>query len=248
MKRQISALLALIISVSALAGCGQKKSETKAISEENLAINFGDYKESEDIPDWVGEKITVNVWQDVNAPSAYIRLNKSKDDVVTPEYERITGVIFDPDNSFDNGGNSYDAKITQLIAAGDYPAMAYSLPELSELVKTQALWDLSSYIEKYCPNIMKYFGPDTVYGTVWESQKEKYGGMYALPTGENINSVKDMVKKDGSYDLTDEQIQSICGPGSTPHGYVWVRDDILKMIYPTSHTYDELQEIFENNG
>ena len=248
MKKQISALLALVLSVSALAGCGQKKKATQAVGEENLAVNFGDYKDSEDIPSWVGEKITVNVWQDVNAPSAYVRLNKSKDDVVTPEYERITGVIFDPDNSFDNGGNSYDAKITQLIAAGDYPAMAYSLPELSELVKTDALYDLSGYIEKYCPNIMKYFGPDTVYGSIWKEQKEKYGGLYALCIGENPMSIKAMVKEDGAYDLTDEQIAGIYGPGETPHGYIYVRDDILKMVYPEAHTYDELAAIYEKNG
>lgn len=247
MKKKISMLMCLVLTAAMAASCG-KKEEQKTVNESDYSVDFDDYKDSEDIPSWTGDKIEVTVWQDVNSTEAYVRLKQSKDDVVTPEYERITGVTFDPDNSFDNGGNSYDAKITQLIAANDYPAMAYSLPELSELVKMDALYDLTPYIEKYCPNIMKYFGPDTVYGTVWESQKEKYGGMYALPTGENINSVKDMVKKDGSYDLTDEQIQSICGPGSTPHGYVWVRDDILKMIYPTSHTYDELQEIFEKNG
>jgi len=247
MKRKISMLLSLIFAISIFAGCSKEK-EVTFENEEQLKIDFNDYKDSDDIPSWEGEKIKITVWNDANATEAYQRYKRSDEDVVTPEFERITGVTYDYDNSFDNAGNAYDAKIAQVIAAEDFPAMAYSIPELSDLVATNRLYDLTEYIEKYCPNIMRYFGPDTVYGPIWQEQKNSYGGLYAIPTGENTTSIREMVKVDGSYDLTDEEIDRIVGAPSTPHGSFWVRDDVLKMIYPESHTYDELQEILDERG
>ncbi len=247
MKKKISMLLCLAMAVASISGCREKKTET-VLNEADLAINFNDYKDSEDIPSWTGEKLKLSVWMDANSTETYVTGGESKDDAVSPEIERITGVIYDIDNSFDNGGNSYDAKITQIIAADDYPAMAYSLPEISELVKTDALYDLTPYLEKYCPNIMKYYGPDTIFGSIWKDQQNKYGGMYALQMGQYTSALERMVKIDGAYDLTDEQIKSVNGPGTTPHGYVYVRDDVLKMIYPEAHTYKELQAIYDKNG
>ena len=153
MKKKISMLMSIILAATVFSGCG-KTEQTAVLNEADLAINFNDYKDSEDIPSWTGNKIDVSVWMDANSPETYVTAGASKEDAVSTEIERITGVVFDIDNSFDNGGNSYDAKITQVIAAGDYPAMAYSLPELSELVKNGSLYDLTPYIEKYCPNIM----------------------------------------------------------------------------------------------
>lgn len=248
MKKRISMLLGFILAVSAVSGCGGKKKAEVNLNEADLAINFNDYKDSEDIPSWTGEKLKLKVWMDANAPEPYVTAGESKDDAVSPEIERVTGVIFDINTSFGNTGGSYDAKIAQLIASEEYPAMAYSLPELSDLVKSGALYDLTPYIEKYCPNIMKYYGPDTVFGSIWEEQKEKYGGMYALQIGQNQGMIKQMVEKDGAYDLTEEQILSMCGTGNSPHGYVYVREDILKMVYPEAHTSKELKEIYEKNG
>ncbi len=247
MKKKLALIMCLAVCATSISGCKKENGGENAVSGD-MSINFGDYKDSEDIPDWTGKKIKVSVWQDAGATNAYLRYKESPDDVVTPEFERITGVTFDSDNSFDNAGNSFDAKITQVIASGDFPAMAYSLPELSDLVKSGALYDLTEYVEKYCPNVMKFFGPDTVYGNIWKYQKEKYGGMYAIPTGIQKSAVRDMTKIDKTYNLTDEEIENICGVSSSPHGYVYVRDDILKMIYPEAHTLAELEDIYNKNG
>lgn len=245
MKKGLIAVLIAALLAGSTSGCKKKQAEVKL---GNLDINFGDYKDSEDIPSWEGSELKLSVWQDANSPNAYMRFAESPDDSVTPEIKRITGVTFDPDNSFDNAGNSFDAKITQIVASGDYPDIGISLPELSNLVKSEQLWNIKEYVEKYCPNIMKMFGPDTTYGTVWKDQAEKYNGLYALAIGGNdMGLIKRMVK-DGSYDLTEEQIESLCGKGTNPYGYVYVREDILKKLYPETHTNSELQAIFEKNG
>lgn len=225
-------------------GCGEKKSDAKL---GNLDINFGDYTESEDIPSWDGGKIKLSVWQDANAPNSYEHFEPSENDVVSPEIERITGVSFDSENSFDNAGNSYDAKITQVVAADDYPDIGISIPSLSPLVESDALWDLTEYVEKYCPNIMKMMGPDTCFKTVWEGQKKKLGGLYALSIGENGGLVRPMTAE-GTYDMTEEQMASLAGIGINPYGYVYVREDILKKLYPEAHTREELEEIYKKNG
>ena len=242
LKKIFFGMTAAVLSVSLIAGCTDKK----VASEANLEVNFGDYKDVEDIPSWTGKKLSVKVWQDANAVNAYVRYNATED-AFTPEFERVTGVHFDSDESMDNGGNSFDAKITQVIAAGDFPHMAESLPEISELAKADLLYDVRPYIEKYCPNIMKFFGPNTVFGTEWEAQQEKYGGLYAVPLGNNAATIRDMVNKDHSYDMTEEQINNVAGLGSSEYGYVYIREDILKKLYPEAHSNKELEEIFNKN-
>ena len=243
LKKFFGIATAATLFISMLAGCAEKETTT---SKANIDIDFGKYKDVEDIPSWTGKKLNVKVWQDTNSVNAYLRYN-STEDAFTPEFERVTGVHFDSDESMDNGGNSFDAMITQVIAAGDFPQMAESIPELSELSKADLIYDVKPYVEKYCPNIMKFFGPDTVFGTEWESQEKKYGGMYALPLGNNAQTIRDMVKKDGSYDLTDEQIDNIAGLGTSEYGYVYIREDVLKKLYPQAHTNKELEEIFNKN-
>lgn len=242
--KKTAMLLAVVLMLCGVGGCGKKTSDTEL---GDVSLNFGDYTDSEDIPSWEGGKIKLSVWQDANSPNAYERYEISKDDVVAPEIERITGVSFDPDNSFDNTGNSFDSKITQIIASGDYPDIGISIPSLSQLIEAGELWDLTEYVEKYCPNIMKMMGPDTCFKTVWDSQKEKFGGLYALAIGEKEAQVK-LMCEDGTFDLTDEQITAMAGKGTSPYGYVYVREDVLKKIYPETHTKAELEEIYKKNG
>lgn len=246
MKRKAALFLASVLAIGAFGGCG-KKQGGEDVKLGNMNINFGDYKDCDDIPDWDGEKIKLSVWQDANSPNAYARFETSKDDVVAPEIERITGVSFDSENSFDNAGSSFDAKITQITASKDYPDIGISIPSLSSLVESDALWDLTDYVKKYCPNIMKMMGPDTCFKTVWEGQQKSLGGLYALAIGESEGLVRNMVE-DGTYSMTEEQITALAGRGLSPYGYVYVRDDILKKIYPEAHTAAELEEIYNEKG
>lgn len=248
MKKRIALLLAIVMTMSFLASCGEKKTNV-SLEGANVDVKFADYKDSEDVPSWTGEKINVRVWYEVSGPNASIRLPKSPDDVVTPEFQRITGVSFDYDTSIDNGGDSYDAKLAKLVAAKDIPAMAYGLPELADLVDADMLYDLTDYVKEYCPNIMKYFGPETdTYGPVWKLQQEKLGGMFALPTGGHNDSLVRPMAEEGLYEITEEEVKAIAGPGSTPYEYIHVREDVLKAIYPESHTTKELEEIYKKNG
>lgn len=247
MKRILCCFLLLILIV--VAGCNSKETVTKMEINQNNLIDFNDYNNSEEIPDWEGEKINLSVWVDASAPNAYqSKKLQSDEDVVTPEFERVTGVHFDPDNSFDNAGNSFDSKIAQIIATEDFPSAATRIPNVNDLVKIDALYDLSEYIKTYAPTVYKLYGPDSKSaGFEWKRQIDNYGGVYSLTLGSDV-TLRDSVKLDGFYDISDEQLSWKLGYGRSEHPYIYVRDDILKQIFPEAHTAAELKDIFDKNG
>lgn len=248
-SKKIAVLLAGVMTFSTLgAGCGKKENATVDFGDIEF-VNFADYKDVDDIPDWQGDKVKLVVWGRASGTND-INVGKiSSDDVVSPEILRITGVEYDKENSFDNGGSSFDARVAKMIAADDYPDMAYSLPQLDGLIDRGVLFRLDEYIEKYCPNIYKLFGPDSkVFGDEWKRQMDTYGGVYAISNSANRSGVRDMVKLDNAYDLTDEQINGVAGVGSHDYGYFYMRDDVLKALFPEAHTVSELKDIYEKNG
>ncbi len=247
-KKFLSLLLMITLVFSLLTSCGEKKPTTVDFGDVEL-VDFSKYKDSDDIPDWQGEKIKLTVWSGANGPNSQYMGKISSDDVVTPEILRITGVEFDKENSFDNGGSSFDARIAKMIAAEEYPDMAVSIPDLTGLVDKGILYRLDEVIEEYAPNIYKLFGPDSkVYGDSWKKQMETYGGVYSLSNSANHFAIRDIAEIDGSYDLTQEEIISAAGIGSHDYGYFYMRDDVLKALYPEAHSVDELEAIFEKNG
>ena len=246
--RKLSILLVMLMIMSVISGCGSEKKKEAEFEMTNI-VNFNDYADSEEIPDWKGDKVKLVVWGRTNAPNDTNVGKIATDDLVTPEILRITGVEFDKENSFDNGGQSFDSRIAKIIAADDYPDMAYSIPDISGLVEKGVLYRLDELVEKYAPNIYKYFGPSSkVYGDAWNMQMEKFGGVYSLSNSANTFAIRDMTEKDGAYELTPEQLNSAAGVGNTAHGYFYMRDDILKKLYPEAHTVAELEEIFKKNG
>ena len=94
-KKILSVLMVFTLLFSLFTGCNKK--------EEDVAVDFGDvelvdfskYKDSDDIPDWQGEKIKLTVWSGANGPNSQYMGKISSDDVVSPEISRITGVEFD---------------------------------------------------------------------------------------------------------------------------------------------------------
>ena len=246
--RKISFLVAAVLTFSVFAGgCGKKEaSNTDANAE---YVNFADYENVDDIPDWTGEKVKLTVWGRANSPNDSNVGKISTDDVVTPEILRITGVEYDKDNSFDNGGSSFDARIAKMIAADEYPDMAYSIPDLTGLVDKGVLYRLDEIIEEYAPNIYRLFGPNSkVYGDSWKNQMEAFGGVYAISNSANRWAIRNIAEEDGSYELTPEQLNVMAGIGSHDYGYFYMRDDVLKALYPEAHTVAELEEIFAKNG
>ncbi len=246
-KRILSLLLMITLVFSLLTSCGTKK-QSKVDFGDVEFVDFSQYKDSDDIPDWQGEKIKLVVWSGANGPNSQFMGKVSSNDLVTPEILRITGVEFDKENSFDNGGSSFDARIAKMIAAEEYPDIAYSIPDLTGLIDKGILYRLDEVVEQYAPNLYKLFGPDSkVYGDSWKKQMETYGGVYSISNSANHFAVRDIAEIDKSYDLTPEQINSMAGIGTHDYGYFYMRDDVLKALYPQAHTTAELEEIFKKN-
>ncbi len=247
--RKIAGVLAVAMTFSVLASCKkEEKTESVAVNTEPT-INFNQYNNSEQIPDWTGNKLKLTVWVRASSTNDGETGKVSEMDLVGKEFARVTGVEFDKDLSFDNAGSSFDARIAKIIASNEYPDMATSIPDLKGLVEKGVLWRLDELVQQYAPTVYKMFGPDSqIYGAEWKRQMEEYGGVYSVSLSATNQAVRKMTKLDHSYDLTDEQIDKIAGLGGTPHGSFYIREDILKEIYPEAHTNDELKAIFEKNG
>ena len=251
LKRIIAFLLVLTMGIS-IAGCGEKK-EKNNVKTNIEPIDFTQYKDSEEVPSWEGEKLSLIKWEQASNTSS--TTSKSKivtDDPVSKELERITGITYSVDESFDNGGNSYDAVVAKLIAADDFPHIVENLPDPSSLIKSDYLWDVEPYMEKYAPTLYRIFGPSskTLYGDLWNYQKETYGGIYeiSIPTVSGANSLTALKDIDNSIDITPEQIRAIADTDISDYPYFYMRDDILKQLYPQAHTVAELKEIYNKNG
>ena len=247
--KKIIALFSAALIMLGIAGCNKPAENSETVSNDTPTIDFNQYKDSDDVPDWEGKKLNLTMWVDASNPNSDLKGKVAEKDVVTPEFERITGISVDPDNSFDNAGGSYDAQIAKIIASNEYPDGVRSLLEISNLVDKKVLWRMDELIEKYAPNVYRLFGPNSkVFGDEWNRQVKEYGGLYALSISTLPSTIKPMVEKDNAYELTEQQINVISGEPSSPYGYVYVRDDVLKQIYPDAKSCKELEEIYKANG
>ena len=108
------------------------------------------------------------------------------------------------------------------------------------------VWELSSYIEQYLPDLFDIYPMDTV-GSWWDKEglTNADGKIYTIATALNPIYLDDFVE-----DTDPERYARIQPPSDTigGNGYIWVRDDILKMIYPEAKTQQEIEDIFMANG
>lgn len=244
-------IIALLLAVSMLCILPSCVETPKQTAKEIQPVDFANYQDSEDIPDWQGEKLELVKWEQASNPNS--STNKTvivTDDPVSKELERVTGITYSVDESFDNGGDNFDAVVAKLIATDEFPHIAEGIPDPSSLIQGGYLWNVEPYLEKYAPTIYRMFGPDskTLYGDQWRYQMETYGGIYELGIGDTAQAVKDLKEKDGSVDFTENEISALMGNGSSAYPYFYMRDDILKQLYPEAHTVAELQEIYKQNG
>lgn len=246
--KKIALLLVLIMTIGLFSGC---KDSDKTSMENFTAVDYSQYKDTDDIPDWTGGKLNLVKWACAGATNAgYTKTYQLKDDPISKEIERVTGVTFDLDESFDNGGNSYDSVIAKLIASNSLPDVGEGVPGIKDLVESNLLWDIEPYLEKYAPTVYRLFGggaEGTWYKDLWNNQKATYGGVYELSFGGDTRGLRDLAES-GAYNLTDEQIDSEIGYGDSAYPFCYVRSDVLKKLYPQAHTIDELKAIYEKNG
>ncbi|MBP3360833.1 MAG: hypothetical protein J6N52_08275 [Clostridia bacterium] len=235
MKKALSITLAAVFAASLLAGCGGEKNISEVNVEDVYPWNAEGVDDSSDLPDWNGEKIEFTYWMG-HGTNAEVYKAKSND-VVTPEVERVTGVSFNYDDRIDNSGQTFDAKLSMLLANDDFPDMVVAPENLSKLVEADVVYELTDYLKKYAPNVMNKY-PEGVFNET--TVNGGYDGkIYAIPTG---------VGGDYLSELEGFDLNRINQAPKESRGYVWVRDDILKMLYPNAKSQEEIEKIYMDKG
>lgn len=239
MKKLVSLFLVLVLSLAVFSGCKDEKKKGTVVDTGIYANELADkVSDSSELPDWGGSKRELVVWYG-SGTGATNRNKKAENDVVTPELFRVTGVKFSEEKSFDNGGELMDAKFAKIAAAKDWPDILIE-PEqsvLDKLIAQDMVYDLSDYIPKYMPHLQALLekgGDDPYLKSTYEN-----GAIYELKLYPDILYAYP--------DIDPVQLARINIPVN-PNGFVYVRDDILKMIYPDALTQEDIEKIYEKNG
>lgn len=247
MKKIIAVILTVVMFASIISGCGKKKVSTK--NQALFKTDFSKYKSSDEIPDWQGDQLSIIKWvQAANPTSTLDKSSSLKNDPITAEIKRITGIDYNLDESFDNADSSFDAVIAKLIASNNFPHIAEGIPDASSLIKNNYLWEIGDYVKEYAPTVYKMFGPDsgTLYAKRWEKQIKDYGGVYDLAIAPTTEPMRPLVEA-GILDIPMDKVNAVCNVKS-PYPSIAVREDVLKKLYPNAYTNAQLEEIYNKNG
>jgi len=252
LKKFIALLLCLIFAAGSLAGCGNKPAATEKPAASatapattdgggftDLTGLIGKVSDSSDLPDWTGKTLTLSHWY--GHGSGDTKYHKASDDVYWPEIKRAFGIEFDIAKSFDNGGMDYETKLTTLAATGDWPNTGHSVTANSDLVDEGLLYDLTDLLPVYMPNYWAFINKNQPNGT--KNGFRNSGRIYCVNWFNN-NS-KDMMIYYPDIDMDRYQYANKPYEWSFP---LYVRDDILKLIYPEAKSQQEIEDLFMEQG
>lgn len=244
MKKLIALLLASVTGAATiLGGCssGDKTAETTGALPAQIDVLGNTVSDIDDLPDWTGKQLNLVYWYcpGTNAPEIG---KKAKNDVVRDELTRVSGISWDADASFDNNGETPDSKISKIIATDTWPDVAYSMDSnlLEKLADADKIYDLSEAIPKYMPNYMKIVNAN-------EDTKKEFEDLKTDGKMWRFTGVSSAAAKYIDPDYSDEKYASLLTPEET-RDWIWVRDDILKMLYPNAKTQSEIKEKYVQEG
>lgn len=261
--RIFSICIAMMVLLASFAGCGGAKDKEAAASTvaateaTKTAVAGADYtqllgsvQDTSDLPTWAGNQLKLKEWYAHGSGDADHTM--ADKDVVGPEAKRVTGVELDRDASFDNGGNTVDVKMAMLSAADDWPDVVQtSGPEqLKQMIMAGKLYDLTDVMSKYCPDITKKFDVQK-YPKILQKMTGDDSGIskraFFLPTLAGIRFSRKLEVEKTDFDPLKWANMDLPRP-KTDWPRIWVRDDILKKMYPNAMTQDEIEDTYVKNG
>lgn len=168
-KKVLSCLLASIMAVSTLEGCGAANSGTTAADTGNESASSAEVKvETEAAAE---DDLTPITFTYYNADGK----NSSWDNPVAQAITEAIGVTLDVSYPVSSQGEPKE-DVALMIASDEYPDMIYSKGSATDLYEAGAFIDMTDLIEQYGPNIKKMYGD--------EFEKLKWGegddGIYQL--------------------------------------------------------------------
>ena len=215
---------------------------------------LGEVSDTSELPDWEGETLEVNVWVAGGADRVIGTIPDTN--VTFKELERVTGVKFNVEESYGNGGDGIDGKLPKIIASKDYPTLVYGWGvqgQLRELYDNGYLADLTEYYENGDLWGVEYWmptenGADTLYAPCHTED----GEYYLIPCDQNPSYLYET----SGYTVEEYDSEFYTMYGKTPANAsnltsaqaIWVRDDILTALYPDALTLEDIQNIYVEKG
>lgn len=212
-------------------------------------------KDTSDLPTWTGKQLKLKFWLthglgEANHP-------KATNDVVAAEIKRVTGIELDIDNSYDNGGSPLATKFSLMAAANDWPdiGICTDTTGFDQLVKNDKVYDLTDLLAKNAPNAARIFFDSKDGKLVARNQimkdylSLKTGGdkLYLAPF--QANGALEFQNAQAIPGFSMDKWNNLFTPDPISGGQrIYVRDDILKLMYPTAKTQKEIEDMYMANG
>lgn len=221
MKKFMALLLAVCMLCGVLAGCGGKEKTT------NISPD-GVYTPS--------SELAIELWY--TQGSDFASGNELAENVVADWlYDRTKVKI---ESIYGNDGGQWDTKLSRLVAGDNMPAVVacgagQGPAHFAKLAENNLIWEITDeMLEKYAPNYLKRVPKETI------DMFRIDGKLYGLPYHQSSSA-------ETNPNLDEETLQNIDtyvkGISSDEYFKLYIRDDILKMIYPDTHSFEEIYEV-----
>lgn len=239
-KKLVAMLLSLCMGTTLLAGCGNvidkesnQQDMSSSTSQSSQQSQTGE-SETANEEKTFDKEMSIIVWDTNN--SDYVASEVPAENIVLNWVEEQTNVVVE--NIIGNGGGTGDSKMIQLLAADALPEVMYAqLSQLSTLGEAGRLYELTEeMLAEYAPDLWERM-PEFA----WE-QEEINGKHYSIPL---LIGTSREVDPDLS-DLAVAKNANKTNTRSTNAAHpLWIRDDIVKALYPDAMDYEEIKALLE---
>jgi len=213
--------------------------------------------DTSELPDWKGDTLDITVW--FAASTTGMMGEITENDVAFKELERVTGIRFNIEESFDNGGNNVDAKLPMVVASKEFPTMimGYGIDkQLLELYENGYLADLTKYYtDGTLDQITRWLPLEEADPYVYRNAKTTDGEYYLIPMGVAASTLTGIWENiDFESEFYDEdyyKLYAIRPRSATVRSgdeAIMVRDDILEALRPDALTMKEIEQIYVEKG
>lgn len=270
-KKLTKTFAVLLSSCMLLSACGSTKdpsqgsevnnSTSQSVSESSVEPEVKNYWEmldevsdTSELPDWTGEKLEVTIWNAAGTDASFYEARESN--VVLKEIERVTGITFNVDGCYGNGGDTIDAKLPRVIASKQLPTLIYGYnidAQLNELYDNGYLVNLTPYYENGYLDHYLYWAPlEEMKDLLYSVARAENGDLFLLPNTTGIEAYWEAA----NYYPEEYNAEYYNTYGKTPtsavghatQNAIYVREDILKALYPDALTLADIEQIYVDKG
>lgn len=221
MLKKLTAIVMLgCMMVAVLSGCAEKTATT----------GEGDFS----------KKLELTVWS--TQGSDFVAPVTAKENLVENWLIDKTNVRIK--NAYGNGGGQWESVLARLIAGDNFPELVacgggQGPVHFGKIAEADKIWELTpEMLQKYAPDIW-----EKVPEVMWERIKVN-GKIYGIPYNFPLSADEEYADHLSKYQREDAAMSEAVSVGTD----LWIRDDILKMLYPDAKTWDELVAILSEKN